>query len=88
MSSSQSEARFGNGMTTAEVASSRDSYFANLQAANASKPADLPPSQGMGLQDETSEPQFHHTGGRYGGFGSSGTSHTMRQEVSYLQPLN
>eukprot|EP00053_Salpingoeca_punica_P009739 m.87676 g.87676 ORF g.87676 m.87676 type:complete len:388 (+) comp15139_c0_seq3:75-1238(+) len=47
--------RFGNGMTVAEVSSRKEDYFSRLQAQNASRSADLPPSQG----------------GKYGGFGNT-----------------
>ena len=59
-SSSGSDVRLGNGMTLNEVSSSRDKYFENIQvlmyfllfeascpqASNASRPDNLPPSQG------------------------------------------
>lgn len=47
--------RFGNGMTVSEVSSHRDNYFAGLQANNANRRDDLPPSQG----------------GKYAGFGNT-----------------
>lgn len=58
---SASAASFGNGMTITEVSQSRDKYFENIQAANASRPAGIAPSQG----------------GKYAGFGSDGSSHVM-----------
>ena len=48
-------------MSKAEVKASTDDYFARITAANAAKPADLPPSQG----------------GRYQGVGSNGQAHSM-----------
>jgi len=50
--------RFGNGMTREQVNSSKEGYFAGLQANNASRRDDLPPSQG----------------GKYAGFGSTSSS--------------
>jgi hypothetical protein len=60
--------RFGNGMTVGDVAGARDKYFANVQAANASRPENLRPSEG----------------GRYAGFGSSGQTHTMSRDDDLL----
>lgn len=56
------EARYGNGMTVSEMKASTENYFAGIQAANANRRDDVPPSQG----------------GKYGGFGSNGQSHTMK----------
>lgn len=56
--SSGSDATFGNGMTVNEMKQSTDTYFAKVTAANASRPDNLPPSQG----------------GKYGGFGNSASA--------------
>eukprot|EP00045_Choanoeca_perplexa_P004308 m.37435 g.37435 ORF g.37435 m.37435 type:complete len:359 (+) comp12500_c0_seq2:170-1246(+) len=49
-----SEARAGNGMTMDEISRHKEGYFEQVQARNAGRSADLPPSQG----------------GKYGGFGN------------------
>eukprot|EP00730_Choanoeca_flexa_P018104 TRINITY_DN8786_c0_g1_i3.p1 TRINITY_DN8786_c0_g1~~TRINITY_DN8786_c0_g1_i3.p1 ORF type:complete len:367 (+),score=62.08 TRINITY_DN8786_c0_g1_i3:178-1278(+) len=46
--------RAGNGMTVSEISAHKEDYFERVQARNATRSADLPPSQG----------------GKYGGFGN------------------
>lgn len=61
-SSAEGGEYFGNGMTKNEVATHRDSYFSGIQSQNAMRADNLPPSQG----------------GKYSGFGSSGSAHQMK----------
>ena len=60
-----SEVTFGNGMTVTQVKKETENYFARVQAENASRPDNLPPSQG----------------GKYGGFGSGGYTPAVSQPV-------